>query len=77
MDQSRNYATLRLIVRHGAAAAAVLGIIVAAAFLAIFAAYGLPAWTLPAGLGGAAVLYGLLRSYVEIVQLIAETLLPR
>jgi predicted small integral membrane protein len=34
-------------------------------------------WLLPAGVVGAAVLLGLLLSYVEVLRIIADTLLPK
>lgn len=77
MDQTQSYATLKFIVRYGAIMAGTLSLVLLGSFIAIFIAYDLPAWTMVMGVGVTVVLYGLMRSYVEIVQVISETLLPR
>lgn len=76
-DETRNYATLLFIVRYGNLAAVALVAAVLAAFLALYIFHAMPGWTLGVAVAGLAVIYGLLRSYVEIVQVICETLLPR
>lgn len=77
MDQTtNNYRAIHFLVRHGhALAIAVASVIGLGGLAAAFAGWGW-AW-LPAGLLLAALAYLLFRSYSEIVQVIAETLLPR
>lgn len=76
-EQVQSYAVLGFIVRHGNTAAAVLTIVALATFLVLYMAYAMPGWTIAVAIVVSIVTYGLLRSYVEIVQVIAETLLPR
>lgn len=71
-----NYPTVGFILRHGKLLAIVL-----AALLPLGAAVLLmQGWTwivLPAGVLLGVVAFGLLMSYVEIIRIIADTLLPR
>lgn len=76
-SKTPTYPAVRFIVRHGPAVAAALPLALLAVWAAVSLAYGFPLWTLALAAGAAAVLFGLLRSYVEIVQVISETLLPR
>ena len=77
MDPTTNtYPAIHFLVRHGhALAIAVAAIVGLGGITAALAGWG---WVwLPAGLVLAALAYLLFRSYAEIVQVIAETLLPR
>lgn len=73
MDQ---YPTLNLIVRHGESLAAVAGLL---PLLGAIAAFVLGAhWImLPAGAVAGGFLYLLLRSYVELVRVMADMLIPK
>jgi hypothetical protein len=73
---TNNYRAIHFLVRHGnALAIAVAAIIGLGGIAAALAGWG---WVwFPAGLLLAALAYLLFRSYAEIVQVIAETLLPR
>jgi hypothetical protein len=77
MDPTPNtYPAIHFMVRYGhALAIAVAAVVGLGGIAAAFAGWGW-AW-LPAGLLLAALAYLLFRSYAEIVQVIAETLLPR
>lgn len=76
-NEAPTYPAVNFIVRHGPAVAIALPLALLAVWTAISVAYGFPLWTLVLAAAAAVVLFGLLRSYVEIVQVIAETLLPR
>ena len=70
------YPVLGFIVRWGGACAAALALIAgAAAAVALFPAWG-PA-ALVAGVVAGGVVFGLARSYVELVRLIVDLLLPQ
>jgi len=69
------YPFLRLIASYGHALVVLIVIAIAAAGVAATALGQSWIWA-AAGVAGAVVLYGLLRSYVELVQIIRETLLP-
>jgi hypothetical protein len=71
-----NYPMLHLLVRFGHAIAAVLAALAAAAGIWAALASGNPLWAV-LGLGVAAVGYGLLMSYVELVKLVMDMLLPK
>jgi len=77
MDSTTNsYPAIHFLVRHGHALAIAVAAVIALAGIA--AALGGWGWAwFPAGLLLAALAYLLFRSYAEIVQVIAETLLPR
>ena len=77
MDPTTNtYPAIHFLVRHGHALAITVAIVIGLAGIA--AAVDGWGWVwLPAGLLLAALAYLLFRSYAEIVQVIAETLLPR
>lgn len=70
------YPTVALILRHGKAMAAVLAALLPLGAV-LMAANGWSGWVIPGGLVLGAVAYGLLMSYVEIIRIIADTLLPR
>ena len=71
-----NYPMVRLILSHGAWLAAGLAALLPLGALFLIAAGG--SWlALPVGLLFGAVAYGLLLSYVEIIRIIADTLLPK
>jgi fatty acid desaturase len=77
MDQTtNNYRAIHFLVRHGHALAIAIAVVVGLGGIAAALAGWGWAW-LPAGLVLAALAYLLFRSYAEIVQVIAETLLPR
>ena len=71
-----DYPTLRLLEKHGGWLAIVVAL---AAFAAGIAAtlVGASAWWLPAGAVGGGILYILARSYVEMIRLLSDMLLPK
>jgi hypothetical protein len=70
------YPALKLIVERGDALAAVIGILPLLGALALFA-LGMHWLVLAAGVVAAAVAYLLLRSYVELVRVMADMLIPK
>ena len=73
---ANGYPAIRFLVRYGHALAVVIG--AAAIGTGIVAAVSGWGWGwIPAGILGGGLVYLLFRSYAEIVQVIAETLLPR
>lgn len=74
--QTPTYPVVGLAVRYGKPASLVLSVVVAAA--AVVAAVHMHLWWLaPVGVVAAAVLMVLLLSYVEVLRIISDTLLPR
>ena len=73
---TNNYPAIHFLVRHGHALAVVVAAIIGLGGIAATLAGWSWVW-LPAGLVLAALAYLMFRSYAEIVQVIAETLLPR
>lgn len=75
MDDEQ-YPTLRLLMRHGkgiAIAAAAFGVI-----CGLWAAVALQAWGFAAvGVIAGGVFYALVRSYVELITLVTDMLLPK
>jgi len=69
------YWMLHFIVRHGGWLAIVTGMLPLAACIAAIV-FGAPAWLLAAGVAGSALLFILMRSFVELVRVIVEMLLP-
>lgn len=70
------YPVLQFIAKRGGACVAAIGVlgVLAAAGLAV----ALQAWLIAlAGVVGTAVLCGLLASYVELVRVVKDTLIPR
>ena len=71
-----NYPIINLLHRHGTILAAVLAACMPLGALAFFLAGA--AWpVLPIGVVAGAVTYVLARSYVELIHIITETLMPR
>ena len=73
MDQ---YPTIKLIVDRGNALAAAIGLLPFIGAL-VLAAFGVHWLVLAAGAVASAVAYLLMRSYVELVRVIADMLLPK
>jgi hypothetical protein len=73
MDQ---YPTIRFIVERGNMLAWAIGLLPLAGAIAL-AAIGTHWLVLPAGVVAAAVTWFLMRSYVELVRVIADMLLPK
>jgi hypothetical protein len=71
-----NYPTVALILRHGKALAMGIAALIPIIVLVLLA-NGWSWWLLPAGLVVGAVVFGLLMSYVEIIRIISDTLLPK
>jgi len=71
-----NYPIIGLLTRHGKLLAAILAAAVPVGALLLFlGGYGWP--LLPIGAFAGVVVYVLARSYVEIIHIITETLMPR
>lgn len=70
------YPAVRLLRRHGAAIAVAFGVVPALAGLWAMLAWGGIGWLAGGVVVGAAVGF-LMRSYVELVRIIADMLLPR
>ncbi len=70
------YPAVRLLRRHGNTIAIVFGVVPALAGLWGMAATGQAGW-LAAGIAAGAAIGFLMRSYVELVRIIADMLLPR
>jgi hypothetical protein len=73
---TNSYPAIHFLVRHGHALAVAVAVIVGVVGI-VAALFGWGWAWLPGGLVLAALAYLLFRSYAEIVQVIAETLLPR
>ena len=73
MDQ---YPTIKLIVERGNLIAAAVGVLPLLGAIALVV-LGVHWFALVAGVVAAAVLYFLMRSYVELVRVIADMLLPQ
>jgi hypothetical protein len=73
MDQ---YPTIKFIVERGNALAVALGLLPLVGAVTL-AAFGIHWLVLIAGLVASAVVYLLMRSYVELVRVIADMLLPK
>ncbi len=74
--QKDPYWMLHLIVRHGDWIALVSGALPLLASVAGVVC-GLPWWSLAAGVAGSAFLFMLMRSFVELVRVIVDMLLPK
>lgn len=70
-----SYPVVKFLVAHGRPIA--WGLVAALAFAAVVAGLVGPWWLIPLGLAAAAVLLPLLLSYVEVLRIISDTLLPR
>jgi hypothetical protein len=78
MDSAaRPYPVIRFLLRWGSVAAAAAGILAAVATAAAILFLAAPLWLLPAAIIVGAVIWALLKSYVEVLAIISETLLPR
>ena len=73
MDQ---YPTIKLIVERGNLLAILIGLLPLAGALVLFA-FGVHWLVVVAGGVGAAVVYLLMRSYVELVRVMADMLIPK
>ena len=73
MDQ---YPTIKLIVERGGLLAVAIGILPLLGSIALFA-LGLHWFVIVAGMVTAAVVYFLMRSYVELVRVMADMLIPK
>lgn len=73
MDQ---YPTVTLILRHGKHLAVAIAAILPLVAL-VMVAQGGSVWLLPAGVAIGIIAFGLLMSYVEIICIISDTLLPK
>lgn len=73
---SNSYPVVRFLVARGKALAALLAASLVLAGLAA-ALLSTQWWWLPASAAGAAVLWTLLLSYVEVLRIIADTLIPK
>ena len=71
-----NYPIINLLHRHGKILAAGLALCMPLGALALFLT-GTSWLALPTGLVAGAVVYVLARSYVELIHIITETLMPR
>ncbi len=71
-----DYPTLHFVVRWGRSIAVALAVLVAAAGLWSAVESGHVIWAV-LGLGAGAIGYGLLQSYVELVKLVMDMLLPK
>ena len=71
------YWMLHFIVKHGDWIAIVAGLSPLLASIAAVAAYSMPLWTIAIGAGGSAFLFLLMRSFVELVRVIVDMLLPK
>jgi hypothetical protein len=70
------YPTLKLLERHGGAIAGAVSLApVAAAIIAL--ALGASPWWVVAGVFAAGVLYVGLRSYIELIRLMSDMLMPK
>ena len=70
------YPTVAFILRHGKPLAVALAALIPLGALALVMS-GWSWWVLPTGLILGVVAFGLLMSYVEIIRIIADTLLPK
>lgn len=71
-----NYPTIAFLLRWGELAAALIAACVPVATL-VLVAQGWPLLVLAAGLVAGVVTWGLLRSYVEVLRVVSDTLIPK
>ena len=71
------YWMLHFIVKHGDWIAIVAGVLPLLASIAVVALCNVPQWTIAIGAGGSAFLFLLMRSFVELVRVIVDMLLPK
>ncbi len=72
-----NYPIISLLHRHGTKLAALVALLPPLGALAMVLAGILPWPVLPCAILAGAVIYVLARSYVELIHIITETLMPR
>lgn len=72
-----NYPIINLLHRHGTRLALLLALLPPLGALAMFLSGFAPWPVLPCSLVAGAVIYVLARSYVELIHIITETLMPR
>lgn len=70
------YPVVTFLVAHGASCSVVLSVLVGIICSAIGWSAGLP-WLIPVGIGFAAALLVVLLSYIEVLRIISDTLLPK
>lgn len=70
------YWMLFFIVRHGGWLAVITGALPLVACVAVII-YGAPLWLIAVGVVGSALLFILMRSFVELVRVMVEMLLPK
>lgn len=75
-DGNRAYRTLYFLVKHGDWVAAVVGLVTLAAGVGAWIA-GASAWFAVAGVLGGGFMYLIMRSYIELVRVIVDMLLPK
>ncbi|MGE3065987.1 MAG: hypothetical protein AB7K67_10390 [Hyphomicrobiaceae bacterium] len=76
MYQEPSYPTVRFLLRYGTIlAAAIVAIIVAGAVIAVL--FAAPVWIIAPALVVAGLVWLLIKSYVEVLAIIADTLLPK
>ena len=73
---TNKYPAVLFVARYGRRLALVVGVVIASAAL-VALIFGQPTVVAAAGLIAAAAFWGLLRLLAEIVEVVAETLLPR
>ena len=71
------YWMLHFIVRHGDWIAIVCGVLPLLASIAAVVLCSLTPWAIAAGMAGSAFMFLLMRSFVELVRVIADMLLPK
>ncbi len=72
-----SYATLHFLVRHGEAGAAIVSLALMLLGVGLLIGGSGPLWAIPVVVLGAAFLHLLMRSYVELVKVIVDMLLPK
>jgi hypothetical protein len=75
-DPNHTYRTLHFLVKHGNLLAAAIGIGVLLLGPVIWLVNG-SSWAVPICIAASAFLYVILRSYVELVRVIVDMLLPK
>jgi hypothetical protein len=75
-DPTRTYRTLHFLVKHGNAFASVVALGIVLLGIVLWGLNGL-IWAVPICVAAGAFLYLILRSYVELVKVIVDMLLPK
>lgn len=76
MFQPPHYPVVQFLLRHGSAVAAVIALLPLAGSLAAVSC-GAPFWLAAAGLAAGVILWLFVKSYIEVLSIIADTLLPK